>query len=372
MEEYHNIALIGHKFMGRAHAQAYNSVSFFFPAELGKKPRLKILCGLENDLPEAAKNYGFEAWDYDYKNVLKNPGIDIADICTTDDTHKDIAVTAANEGKHIMCEKPLSRTLDEAHEMLEAVKKNKIKHMVNFIYRKTPAVMLAKKLIGDGKIGEIYHFNCFYKQDFCLDKNMPFMWRMDAGKAGGGTMADKGSHIIDLGRYLIGEFAEVCARAKVYIPYRKDLETGGQKLVTSNDASVFIAEFQNGATGCFQASNISAGEKNALIFEIHGEKGSIKFNLERLNELEVYFADGDTRGYRTVMVTEKEHPYIKNWWPEGHIIGWQNLFVHQIYEFLHAVENGNIPSPDFYDGLKCQEVVHALIISNQDKRWVKV
>jgi predicted dehydrogenase len=256
--------------------------------------------------------------------------------------------------------------------MLDAVKKSKVKHMVNFIYRKAPAVILAKKLIDDGKIGKIYHFNCFYKQDFCLDPNFPFVWRMDADKAGGGTMADKGSHMVDLARYLVGEFAEVCSRAKVYIPYRKLPDTGEQKPVTTNDASVFIAEFQNGAIGCFEASNISAGEKNALIFEIYGEKGSIKFNLESLNELQVYYVDDDIHGYKNIMVTGKDHSYIKHWWPEGHIIGWQNLFVHQIYEFLSSIEKNSMPSPDFYDGLKCQEVVHALMLSNQNKKWVKI
>ena len=370
MMNNHKIALIGHKFMGRAHMQAYHAVSLFFP--LRGRPLLKVLCGLGDDLKDTAERYGFEEWDDNYMTAVTRPDVDIVDICATDDMHKEIALLAAGHKKHVFCEKPLARNLDEAREMTAVVQKNAVVNMVNFVYRSAPAVRLARQLIETGKIGNIYHFNCFYKQDFCLDKSVPFAWRMDADKAGGGTMADKGSHMIDLARYLVGEIAEVCSRAKIYIPYRKFPDSEEVGRVTTNDASVFIAEFENGAIGCFQASNIAAGEKNALSFEIYGSNGSIRFNLERLNELQVYYADDDLRGYRTVMVTEKEHPYMSRWWPEGHIIGWQNLFVHQIYEFLTAVESGTPASPDFADGMRCQEVVDALVRSDKEKRWVSV
>jgi len=365
-----NIALIGQGFMGRAHMQAYHNLPLFFPK--CEPPRLKVLCGVGEDLERKAAEYGFEEWEPDYRRVVCRPDVDVVDICTTDDTHKEIAVLAASAGKHVICEKPMSRTLDEASETAEAARKAGITHMVNFVYRAVPAVRLAKEIIDAGKIGEIYHFNCSYKQDFCLDPDVPFGWRMDAEKAGGGTMADKGSHMIDMARYLVGEFSEVSCRAKVYIHERRLPNSAEVRQVTSNDASVFAAEFANGAIGVFQASGIAAGEKNALTFELYGSKGSVKFNLEQLNELQVYFAGDDPQGFRSVMVTEKSHPYMSHWWPEGHVIGWQNLFVHQVYEFFTAIGTGRAAVPDFADGLRCQEVVDALIRSDREKRWVGV
>jgi predicted dehydrogenase len=366
----HNIALIGRKFMGRAHMQAYHSMPLFFP--LRKRPLIKVLCGRGDDVRDTAAKFFIDEWDTDYRNAVGRSDIEIVDICATDDVHRDIAILAAASGKHIFCEKPLARTLDETREMTEAVRKYNVVNMVNFVYRAVPAIRLAKHLISKGMIGEIYHFNCFYKQDFCLDKSVPFGWRMDAEQAGGGTMADKGSHMIDLGRYLAGEFAEVCSRSKVYVPYRKLPDSDEVRKVTSNDASVFIAEFVNGAVGVFQASNIAAGEKNALIVEIYGSLGSMRFNLERFNEIEIYNAGDDPQGFRTVIATGENHPYIDHWWPEGHIIGWQNLFVHQVYEFLSAVESGSQAAPDFMEGLRCQAVVDALIRSDKEKRWANV
>lgn len=372
MKDFLNVALIGHKFMGKAHSHAYKDVSMFF--DMKAKPVMKVLCGIGDDLESTAKKYGWESWNDYWREVVADPEIDIIDICTPDNSHKDIAIEAARNGKHVICEKPLALTLDEAIEMYECAEKYKVKNMVNFVYRSVPAVRLAKKLIEDGRIGRIYHFKGIYQQDFSLSEEFPFVWRMDKNAAGAGTIADKGSHIIDLARYLVGEFDEVSCKSETFIKERLEPGTGLKKAVTTNDAAVFISTFKNGALGLFETSNISAGRKNALLLEINGSKGSIKFDLERLNELGVYFDedDGEVQGFRNIMVTQPSHKYMKQWWPAGHIIGWENIFVHQIYEFISAITEGYMPDPNFLDGVKCQKVVEAIVRADIEKKWVKV
>ena len=372
MKKALNIALIGHKFMGKAHSHAYKDVSMFF--ELECKPVMKVLCGIGNDLESTALKYGWETCEESWEKVVADPEIDVIDICTPDNFHKDIAIAAARNGKHVICEKPLALTLAEAREMAECVEKYKVKNMVNFTYRGIPAVRLAKQLVDEGRIGRIYHFKGLYQQDFSLSEDFPFVWRMDRNAAGAGTMADKGAHIIDLARYLAGEIDEVSCKSGTFIKERVVPGTAIRKEVTTNDAAVFICTFKNGALGLFETSNMSAGRKNALFFEINGSKGSIKFDLESLNELEVYFEEDEeiVQGFRKIIVTQPSHQYIKHWWPSGHILGWEHSFVHQVYEFLKAVEEDYMPSPGFYDGMKCQEVVDAIARADIEKKWVKV
>lgn len=372
MKDSLNIALIGHKFMGKAHSHAYKDVSMFFDLEM--KPVRKVLCGIGEDLEATMKKYGWETCEESWEKVVTDPSIDVVDICTPDNFHKDIAIAAAINGKHVICEKPLALTLDEAREMYECTEKYKVKHFVNFTYRGVPAIRLAKKLIKEGRIGAIYHFKGLYQQDFSLSEDFPFVWRMDRNAAGAGTMADKGAHIIDLARFLVGEFAEVSCRSETFVKERTDPATGTRQTVTANDAAVFIGTFQNGALGLFETSNMSAGRKNALMLEINGSKGSIRFDLERMNELDVYFAEDEdeVQGFRNIMVTQPSHKYIKQWWPAGHIIGWEHTFVHQVYEFLNAIAEDRMPEPNFFDGMKCQEVVEAIARADKEKRWVKI
>lgn len=372
MKKNINIALIGHKFMGKAHSHAYKDVAMFF--DLSVNPVMKVLCGIGDDLQNTAEKYGWETCEESWEKVVQNPEIDVIDICTPDNFHKDIAIAAARNGKHVFCEKPLAISFQDAKEMYEAVEKAGVKNMINFTYRGVPAIRLAKKLIDEGKLGEIYHFKGIYKQDFSLSEDFPFVWRMDKNMAGAGTIADKGSHIIDLARFLIGELDEVACKSETFIKERKVVGTNIKKSVTTNDAAVFISTFKNGALGLFETSNMSAGRKNALLLEINGSKGSIKFDLERMNELDVYFSDDEeeVQGFRNVIVTQPSHKYIKQWWPAGHIIGWEHTFVHQIYEFLNSIAEDNVPTPGFYDGMKCQEIVEAIAKADTDKKWVKI
>ena len=368
-----NVGLIGHKFMGKAHSHALRDVAMFF--DLEAVPVMKTVCGVEDDLEEAARRYGWQAFTHSWEEVVNDPAIDIIDIATPGNTHWQIALAAAHQGKHILCEKPLALTPGEAREMYDAAEKAHVKHVVNFNYRRLPAVALAKKLIEEGQLGTIYHSRGTYQQDWPLDPNFPFIWRMDRTVAGAGSMADKGSHIVDLARHLVGEFEEVACASSIFVKERPLPDQSHSKRdVTTDDAAVFIGRFQNGALGAFETSRMGAGHKNALTFEVNGSKGSVMFDLERLNELKLYTTSDptDANGFRTIMVTEPFHQYVKSWWPPGHVLGWEHTFVHQYYEFLQAIACDSAPSPSFHDGVKNQEVLAAIEKAAAENGWVKV
>ena len=374
MKKRLNVGLIGHQFMGKAHSHALKDLSFFFDLEV--EPVMKVLCGIpEESVKAAAEKYGWEGYETSWEKVVADPEIDVICIAAPGQLHKPIAIEAAKRGKHVLCEKPLAMTYTEAVEMYEAAKSHDIIHMVDFNYRRVPAIQLAKSLIDEGKIGKIYHFTGIYQQDWPLDENFPFVWRFDEVLAGAGSIADKGSHIIDLARFLVGEFDEVVATTDIFVKERPiSIDSSEKKKVTTDDAALFISRFENGALGLFQTSRMSAGRKNALSFEINGSKGSIRFELERLNELQVYFAEEDSRtqAFRTIMVTQSEHAYIKQWWPPGHIIGWEHTFINQYYEFFRAIQTDQPTGPDFYDGMKNQEIIEVLQKSSKTKSWIKV
>ncbi len=367
-----NVALIGHKFMGKAHSNALRQVAHVF--DLDVEPIMKVLCGVGDDLEETAEKYGWETVEPDWKEVVSNPEIDCISICTPGALHAEIAIEAAKNGKHILCEKPLSNTLQESKNMTNAVNAAGVVNVCNFVYRKAPAVILAKKLIEEGKLGNIQHYRALYMQDWAAYEKGGFVWRFDNAASGGGALADMGSHIIDLGRFLVGEYDEVTGMDKIMIPYKENPSTGVKTEVTSNDCGDFLASFKNGATGVFQTSRISVGRKNWLDFEINGSLGSIHWNLERMDELEIYIKDdSEINGFRTVVVTEPYHSYIKAWWPSGHIIGWEHLFVHQYYEFFRGIAEGNRnTTTTFEDGLKTQQVIEGLFQSSKTKQWVKI
>ncbi len=367
-----SIGLIGHGFMGRAHSHALHDLEFFF--DPGVAVVRKTLCGIGDDVAGTAARYGWQGWTNSWEEVIADPEIDAVSICTPGDAHREIAVAAAQAGKHVLCEKPLANSLAEALDMYEAARSAAVKHVVNFNYRKLPAVALARRFLQQGRLGEVRFFRATYFQDWALSPDVPFLWRFDKAKAGAGSMADNGSHIIDLARWLVGEFAEVAGTAEITVKERRSVEDGAIRPVTTDDTAAFLARFENGAIGLFATNRTSAGHKNALVFEVTGARGALVFDLERLNELQVYFYDEapERQGFRTIMVTDPSHPYISRWWPPGHVIGWEHGFVHQYYEFVKAIAEDATPSPTFYDGMKAQAVLEAIETAWRGKRWAPV
>lgn len=372
MKQPLRFGLVGHRFMGKAHSQALHDVPFFFDTRF--EPVRAMLCGLEEDLAVTARRYGWQSWTHRWQDVVSDAGIDVIVIATPGNTHCEIAVAAAEAGKHVICEKPLALNGQQAARMCEAAEKAGVRHMVNFNYRRVPAVQLARQLIEQGRLGEIRYFQGAYWQDWCLDPGFPHVWRFDKTVAGAGCMADNGSHLIDLALFLVGDIDEVAATSEIFV--RERPLPGGSTVgaVTTDDASAFVVRFRTGGLGLFGTSRMSAGHKNGLVFEVNGSLGSLIFELERLNELQVFLREDDraTQGFRTIMVTEPVHRYIKNWWPPGHALGWEHTFIHQYYEFLHALEQDRPPCPSFHDGRKVQCVLDAVEKAAAERRWITV
>lgn len=384
-----NVGLIGYKFMGKAHSFAYKNVSLFF--DLPLKVNMKVICGrTEKAVKQAKEKFGFSEYETDWRKVVERKDIDLIDITTPPNAHKEIAIEAAKNGKIVFCEKPLASTLKDAYEMLEAVEKYKVKHAICFNYRKLPAIGLAKKLIDEGKIGKIYHMRAVYLQDWIVDPDFPLVWRLQKSVAGSGAHGDLNAHLVDMARYLVGEFDEVIGISETFIKERpvlkvkEELETGlgefkekaeEKGIVDVDDATIFLVRFKNGAIGSFEATRFAPGRKNGQRFEINGSNGSIVFNLENLNELEYYSREDEksgTQGFRKIIATDPSHPYAANWWPAGHIIGYGESFVNMVADILNSISKGENPSPNFYDGVKCQEVLEAVELSIKERRWVKV
>ncbi|MEY4538914.1 MAG: hypothetical protein RLZZ306_671 [Bacteroidota bacterium] len=318
-----NIAIVGTQFMGKAHSNAYSKVGDFF--DLPAKPILKVACGVnEERLNQFATKFGWENTTTNWKKIINRDDIDLVDISTPNNSHAPIAIAAAKSGKHVICEKPIARNLKEARQMYDAAETAGITHAMIFNYRFVPAIAFAKKMISEGKIGKIHHFNAVYYQDWLIDPNFPMTWRHDVKASGSGAHGDMNAHIVDLARYLVGEFESVNGVEKVFVKNRPFANGSGIGTVTTDDSMSFFAHFQNGALGAFQCTRFANGRKNFLRLEIFGSEGSLSFNLERLNELE-YFnrnEDADIQGFRNIIVTNSTHPYIGAWWPVGHIIGW--------------------------------------------------
>jgi len=381
-----NVAIIGTKFMGKAHSNAWLNAPRFF--EMGIRPVLKVAVGTDAAGTKAlAENWGWEEWSTDWRAVVARPDVDIIDIATPTYLHHEMAVAAAEAGKHIFLEKPFALSVEQARAMLAAAEKAGVVHYVNHNYRRAPAVRLAKKLIDDGFVGRIFHWRSTYLQDWIVDPNFPLTWHLRAETAGYGAHGDLGSHSVDLARYLVGDIAAVTGMTANFIPSRplpgagaatfsagsgESTETGR---VTVDDASFFVAEFANGALGSFEVSRFAPGRKNYNYFEIYGSEGSIVFNLERMNELQVFSRHDPAyaQGFRTVLATEAgQHDYIANWWPPGHMIGYEHEFHHAVVDFMHAIETGGTISPNFHDGLKEMEVLGAAIESSKSGRKVSL
>jgi predicted dehydrogenase len=369
------VALIGHRFMGRAHSNAYRQVVPFLQPKI--TPRMKVICGRDpRDTARAARELGWEESSTDWREVVEREDIGLVDVSTPGDSHAEIAIAAARAGKHVLCEKPLANTLREAQAMLKAVQKAGVVHMLCHNYRRIPAVMLAKKLIESGDIGTVHHFRGTYLQDWILDPNLPLLWRFQKDKAGSGALGDIASHSLDLGRYLVGEITEVSGALETFIKMRPLVGNPKKRgRVTVDDASAAVVRFANGALGTIEGTRVAAGRKNYNRFEINGSKGSIAFDLERMNELDVYFSSDPphARGFRTILVTEPgAHPYIDAWWPPGHIIGYEHTFTHMVYDLLEGIAKGRSPKPNFEDGVANQRVLDAWEKSARTRRWAAV
>jgi len=373
MEQTVNVGLIGTRFMGRAHSNAYLQASRFF--DLPITPVLHTACGRDPDrLSHFVRHQGWKRGQSSIEKLVEDEEVQLIDICTPNNLHMPIAVAAAKAGKHVLCEKPLARNVREAENMYRAASEAGITHMMVSNYRFLPAIKLARKLIDEGKIGKIRHFDATYYQDWLVDPAFPWGWRNDAESSGSGAHGDMNAHTVDLARYLVGEFEAVNGLQKTFIEHRP--LSGGQRpgKVTTDDATMFFSRFQNGAIGSFKVSRFASGRKNFLRLEIYGSEGSLVFNLERLNELQYFSLQDDPQyqGYRNILVTDSCHSYISAWWPPGHTLGWEHAFVHQVKALMEGIAGDSKVSPDFYDGLKCQEVLDAVINSTQKGTWVEI
>lgn len=376
--------LIGYKFMGRAHSKALTEIPMYMdPARAIEK---RAICGRDPDWVRAsAGTLGWGDVETDWRKLVARKDIDAIDITAPSNFHKEIAIAAANNGKHIFCEKPLALTLSDAREMLAVAKKAGIRHQVGFNYRFAPALVLAKQLIDGGKLGKIFHVRGVFLQDWIIDPEFPKVWRLDKKVCGSGSLGDLGAHVIDAARYLVGEFKTVTGMSKTFIKQRPVVarmeglsasvdKNAPKEEVDVDDATMFVCEFDNGALGTFEATRFAQGHKNDMRIEVNGEKGSIRFEFERMNELHFFSAEDEagTQGWRMIQVTEGIHPYIKYWWPTGHVIGFPETFCHELYEFVGHIANGTDCTPSFEDGVRCAQILEAVELAIEKKGWVDV
>jgi len=370
------VGMLGYAFMGKAHSNAFKKIPYMMypPPAI---PKLVAICGRNEEATRAAAaRFGYERYYTDWRALVEDEAVQLFDNGGPNDAHAEPCIAAAQAGKHILCEKPLARTAEEAKTMLDAVQKAGVKHMVAFNYRFVPAVRQMRLLIESGALGRIYHFRAVYLQEWIMPHyNMPMIWRLNKQVAGSGALGDLGAHIIDLGRYLVGEIESVSAMTRTFIKERP-WPDGTMGTVDVDDAFAAVVSFENGALGTVEATRFAAGRKNSNVIEINGEKGSLRFNLERLNELEVYWVDEEpkeTRGFHQVLVSEPYHPWWENWWPQGHIIGWEHTFVHEITHLLDCIVNDKPVAPigaDFEDGYRCAVICDAILESAETKRQV--
>jgi predicted dehydrogenase len=373
------VGMLGYAFMGKAHTNAYKKIPYMMypPPAI---PRLIAVCGRnEEAVAEAARRYGYEGYYTDWRKMLEDDRIQLFDNGGPNDMHAEPCIAAAQAGKHVFSEKPLARNGEEAKQMLDAVTKAGVKHQVAFNYRFVPAVRQARNLIESGALGQIYHYRAVYLQEWIMPHyGTPKIWRLDKKVAGSGALGDLGAHIIDLGRFLVGEMKSVSAMTRTFIDERPLPDGSGTGKVDVDDAFAAVVEFENGAIGTLESTRFAAGRKNYEVLEINGEKGSIRFNLERMNELEVFWVGEqpkETQGFHDVLVTEGYHPWWENWWPHGHIIGWEHAFVHELTHFLDCIVNDREVAPygaTFEDGYRAAVICDAVLESAVTKKQVDI
>ncbi len=369
------VALIGYAFMGRAHSNAWRQVSRFFSPRL--TPRLRVICGRDRaKVEQAARRLGWEEWATDWRAVVGRPEIEVVDVATPGDSHAEIAIAAAKAGKAVLCEKPLANDVRQARAMVAAVRRAGVLNMICHNYRRAPAVMLARELIASGRLGRIFHFRGSYLQDWPVDPRVPLVWRFRKERAGSGALGDLLSHSLDLGRFLLGsEIREVAGLLQTFVNERPLPEDPRKKgAVSVDDAALSLARFEDGALGSFEATRFAPGRKNYNRFEVNGSRGSVAFDLERMNELRYYSLDdaAETRGFRRILATEPSHAYFKAWWPAGHIIGYEHTFTHTVFDFLEALASDRRLQPDFADGLRNPAVLATIAEAARTRRWLRV
>jgi predicted dehydrogenase len=376
------IAMIGYMFMGRAHSQAWSSVVRAFDPSL--RPCLAVLCGPEREEVQlAADRLGWASIETDWRAVVERKDVDVVDICAPVSLHAPIAVAALEAGKHVFCEKPLALSGGEAESMAEAAARASLhgtRSMVGFNYRRVPALAYARRLVEAGRIGEPRQLRAAYLQDWLFDAAAPWSWRVSAVDSGSGVLGDIGSHIVDLTQFLLDDrISDVTGITKTFVT-KRPLPKGqlGEPDLTGvvdvPDAAMFLARFNSGVVGTFEATRVATGHKNSLRVEVNGSLGSISFDLERLNELEFYDArdTGDEQGFRRILVTESTHPFISGWWPPGHVLGWEHAFANELSDFLDSIAAGMDPSPGFREGCQVQHVLDAVQKSQEAAGWVPV
>jgi predicted dehydrogenase len=372
-----NVGMIGYGFMGKAHSNAYAKVNHFF--DLQYRPILKAICARSADKAKAfAETWGYESVETDWRKLIERADIDVIDICTPNNTHAEIALAAAKAGKMILCEKPLSMTGPEGLKMVEAVEKAKVPNMVWYNYRRVPAVMLAKQLIDEGRLGRIFHYRAKFLQDWTINPELPqggaALWRLDAAAAGSGVTGDLLAHCIDTALWLNGDLDTVSAMTETFVKERKHNLTGKVEKVGIDDAAIFMGRFHNGSLASFESTRYARGHKALYTFEINGENASIFWDLHDLHRLQ-YFDHRDqgiVRGWHSIHVSDSDHPYMANWWVPGLQIGYEHSFVHQVADFLKSLETGKPAMPDFRDALRTQHVCDAILQSAKEEKWVSV
>lgn len=373
-----NIGLIGYGFMGRAHSNAYLKVNRFFDLEY--QPVLKAVCARSADKVRAfADNWGWESVETDWRRLVERDDIDAIDIGSPNNTHRDIVLAAAKAGKMILCEKPLAMSAAEGLEMTEAVEKAGVPNMVWFNYRRVPAITLAKQFMDEGRLGRVFHYRAKYLQDWTISPDLPqggaSLWRLDADVAGSGVTGDLLAHSIDTALWLIGGVDRVCAMTETFIKERPLQDAPGTvKSVTIDDACAFLARFKNGALATFESTRYARGRKNQNTFEVNGELGSLYFDLEDAHQLQ-YFDhrnDSQSRGWRTILVTDSDHPYMGHWWVPGCVIGYEHTFINALADFLGGLASGVPVRPNFRDALETQYICDAVLDSAKTETWKTV
>jgi myo-inositol 2-dehydrogenase/D-chiro-inositol 1-dehydrogenase len=372
-----NIAIVGCGFMGRTHSNAFRKVTNFFDTPF--QPVLKTICARNGEKAQAfANRWGFEKVETDWRKLIDAPDIDLIDIASPNDTHREIAIASAKAGKMVMCEKPLGRNPSESEEMVKAVEDAQVANMVWYNYRRVPAVTLAKQLIDEGRLGRIFHYRTLFLQDWTISADLPQggegLWRLDASVAGSGVTGDLLAHNIDTAMWLNGGIEEVTAMTETFIKTRKHSLTGKEEPVNIDDASAFLARFKNGSLATFEATRYARGHKALYTLEVNGENASLIWDLHDLHRLQ-YFDHGDVsklRGWRSIHVTDSEHPYMKQWWVPGLQIGYEHTFIHQAADFLSGLGTGEPAAPTFREALATDYVTAAVLESAASKSWVKV
>jgi len=381
------VGMVGYAFMGAAHSQAWRTAGRFF--DLPLEPEMAVLCGRDETAARAAAaKLGWRSVETDWKNLLTRDDVQLVDICTPGDTHAEIAVAALDAGKHVLCEKPLANSVDEARAMVAAARRARARGVhsaVGFNYRRVPAVALARRLVEQGRIGQIRHVRASYQQDWIVDPEFPLVWRLQKDKAGSGALGDIGAHIVDMAQFVTGDLLSgVSALTETFVRERplpaasSGLSASGSTArgeVTVDDAALFLGRFAGGAVASFEATRFATGRKNALRLEVNGSAGSLAFDFESMNELAFFdgVEDPETAGFRRILVTEPTHPYTGAWWPPGHGLGYEHTFTHEVADLVRDLAAGTDPTPSFVDGLQVQLVLEAVERSAAaDSAWQPV